>query len=258
MESENCNEKCFICNLECNMAESWRHVLRDEFKKDYFVDLKLKLHKEKNVLPPPNTIFNFTNFFNLEDTKVVILGQDPYHGKDQANGLAFSVNKGIKLPPSLRNIFKEIISNSLDDFESVENYKNVKTDIRNASAMQEPSIQVCGDGDLSRWARQGVLLLNDCLTVAANKPNSHKKLGWNNFTNRIIELVDSKCQAVVFMLWGNFAQSKEKMINRNKHLILKSPHPSPFSCRKGFFGCKHFAIANDYLIKNGKKQINWI
>ena len=210
---------------------NWHNILDEEFKKDYFQNLKEKLHKN-NFFPPPDKIFSFAKYFSLEETKVVILGQDPYHNVNQANGLSFSVANTEKIPPSLQNIFKEIKSN-YEDFQIPQN------------------------GCLENWAKQKVLLLNATLTVEAHKPNSHSDLGWEKITDLIISEIDKKCKNVVFLLWDKFAEKKEKLIKNKTHLILKSAHPSPFSVRRGFFGNKHFLKTNEFLNQNKKTEIIW-
>ncbi len=215
---------------------SWKTMLQQEFEKPYFQKLLLDVEAEyKNGVcyPPKELIFNAFEFCDFANLKVVIIGQDPYHGEGEANGLSFSVNDGVKIPPSLRNIFREINT----DFDSI----------------FEPS-----SGNLNRWAKQGVLLLNNSLTVRKDLPNSHKHLDWSNFTDAVIDLISKEKQAVVFLLWGNFAQNKGSKIDKLKHLILKSGHPSPMSANQGkWFGNKHFSKTNDYLKSNGLKIINW-
>ncbi len=181
--------------------------------------------------PPKTNVFRAFELTPFENIKVVILGQDPYHGEGEANGLAFSVNKGIKLPPSLRNIYKEL--------------------------EEDLGIEAPKHGDLSDWAKEGVLLLNSILTVEKDKPASHRNVGWERYTDSIIKEISEKKEHIVFILWGNFAQSKEYLIDRKKHIVIKSPHPSPFSARKGFFGSKPFSRTNQYLIRNNIKPINW-
>lgn len=183
------------------------------------------------VYPPKELIFRALELTTLEKVKVVILGQDPYHGKGEANGLAFSVNKGIKLPPSLRNIYKEL-----------------ETDLGIKPALH---------GDLTSWAKQGVLLLNSVLTVKKDKPGSHRNMGWEEYTDSIIKEISDKRENIVFILWGKYAQSKKDLIDGKKHLIIFSSHPSPFSARKGFFGSKPFSKVNKYLTKNGQSKIDW-
>ena len=189
------------------------------------------LKNYNNIFPPKKQIFRALELTPFENIKVVILGQDPYHGEGEANGLAFSVNKGIKLPPSLRNIYKELESDL-----------GVK-----------PPIQ----GDLTSWAKQGVLLLNSVLTVEKDKPGSHRNIGWEEYTDSIIKEISDKKENIVFILWGKYAQSKKDLIDERKHLVISSPHPSPFSARKGFFGSKPFSTTNTYLKSKGKKEIDW-
>lgn len=185
----------------------------------------------KTIFPPKNYIFNALKLTSYKDVKVVIVGQDPYHGVNEAHGLSFSVQKGVKVPPSLKNIYKELY----DDL----------------------GVKPCDNGDLTRWAKQGVLLLNSVLTVEKDKPASHKNLGWERLTDYIIKLLDNKEDPVVFILWGNFAKSKSSLITNPKHLVITSPHPSPFSARYGFFGSKPFSKTNDFLSKNHLEPINW-
>jgi uracil-DNA glycosylase len=186
---------------------------------------------KEGSFPPKSQLFRSLELTPLDKVKVVILGQDPYHGIGQANGLAFSVNRGVKIPPSLRNIYKEL-----------------EADI---------GIKAPNHGDLTEWAKQGVLLLNSILTVEKGKPGSHKKLGWEQYTDSIIKQISDEREHIVFILWGKYAQSKEPLINNTKHLIIKSPHPSPFSARKGFFGSKPFSRTDQYLKGNNQKEINW-
>lgn len=228
---DRCSQPCGYCRLEDNISPRWRNYLRPEFEKEYFKGIKTFLHKNRNHLPPINKIFTFTNFFPLEETKVVIMGQDPYHNDNQAMGLSFSVPVGVPIPPSLKNIYLEL-SSDIKDFEMPAN------------------------GDLSRWARCGVLLLNDVLTVTKNQPNSHAGIGWREFTTRILQLINERCKNVVFMLWGRHAQAKGQFINRTRHLVLTCGHPSPYSA-KSFFGCRHFSRANRYLAEHGKTPVRW-
>ncbi len=215
------------------MDESWADLLRDEMSKDYFVELERFVDREyleKRVFPPREMIFNAFNACPLSELKVVILGQDPYHGEGQANGLSFSVQGGVKIPPSLRNIYKEVYDQCI--------------------APQS--------GDLVRWAQQGVLLLNTVLTVRSGEPNSHAKSGWELFTGEVIRAVSSLKPNLVFMLWGSPAASREKFIeNSDNHLILKSVHPSPLSAHRGFLGCGHFDKANEYLTSQALDPIDW-
>ena len=212
----------------------WKSVLLDQFQSPYFRTLKEFLVEEKNIYtlyPPGRLIFNAFQRTPFDRVKVVILGQDPYHGKDQAHGLCFSVPQGIPKPPSLVNIFKEL-----------------QADI---------GIPIPEHGTLDKWADQGVLLINATLTVRDSQAGSHQKHGWETFTNRVIEVVSQEKSGVVFLLWGRFAQAKESLIDGGKHLILKSAHPSPLSAYNGFFGCKHFSLTNDYLEKQGNPGIDW-
>ena len=220
---------------QVNIEKSWFRLLQKEFEKDYFLDLKEFIRQEymsKTVYPKANAIFNAFNSTPVDSVKVVIIGQDPYHGKGQADGLCFSVPENVKCPPSLVNIFKEL-----------------NADVNKAVPIS---------GNLQHWADQGVLLLNSTLTVVANNANSHKDSNWGVFTDRAIELLSNYKNNIVFLLWGNFAHKKEKLINKNNnHLILKTVHPSPLSAYNGFFGCKHFSKANDYLLKNGEDAVEW-
>lgn len=221
---------------EIKLHESWKEILIDEFSKPYFVDLKKKLVEEKKsgkiVFPPSTQLFSALDTTHFDKVKVVLIGQDPYHGEGQANGLCFSVNDGIAHPPSLMNIFKEL-----------------QTDI---AGFKTPVT-----GNLKKWAHEGVLLLNSTLTVRSNNANSHANFGWQNFTDKIIEIVSQNKKNIVFLLWGAYAQSKSKLINSSKHLILNSVHPSPLSAYRGFLGCKHFSKTNEYLVSNGLKPIDW-
>jgi len=218
-----------------NIGNSWDELLKEEFEKQYYLDIRSFLKKEyfsKTIYPHMNDIFNALKFTAYEDVKVVILGQDPYHGENQANGLSFSVKKGIPLPPSLKNIFKEIQSDL-----------NVNMDMTN--------------GDLTYLANQGVLLLNSSLTVEKAKANSHSNIGWEILTDKIIEKLNDKQSPVVYLLWGKNAQKKEILVTNKHHLILKSVHPSPLSAHGGFFGCRHFSKCNEFLAKNALDVINW-
>ena len=217
-----------------NIESSWLEVLKDEFRQPYFIEIKKFLLEDKKkyrVFPPGQLIFNAFNLTPFDKVKIVIIGQDPYHGYGQAHGLCFSVPKGIAKPPSLQNIFKEL-----------------KEDL---------NINPPDHGDLTGWARQGVFLLNAILTVRENTPESHRNIGWENFTNAAIKNLSDKKEHLVFMLWGAYAQEKEKLIENTKHLILKAAHPSPFSANRGFFGCHHFSKANQYLIANSIDPIKW-
>lgn len=220
--------------MDAKMEVSWKAMLNAEFEKPYFQELVSFVKEEyqtHSIFPPENKLFAAFDHCELHDLKVVILGQDPYHGDGQANGLCFSVSDGIKSPPSLVNIFKEI----QDDL----------------------GIPIPKNGNLERWATQGVLLLNATLTVRANEPGSHQNRGWEQFTDEVIRTLSNSKENLVFILWGAFAQKKEALIDAKKHFILKAAHPSPFSAYKGFLGCGHFSKTNDYLNKLGLKEIVW-
>lgn len=220
--------------MDVKMIDCWKQILENEFNKEYFINLTNFIRSEygtKKIFPPARLIFNAFDTTPFAEVKVVILGQDPYHGDGQANGLAFSVNEGVKTPPSLVNIYKEIDA--------------------------EFSIRSPKSGDLTRWAKQGVLLLNATLTVEAHVAGSHQKKGWETFTDEAIKQLAEKRSNIVFLLWGNYAQQKSTLIDETKHLVLKSVHPSPLSAHRGFFGCNHFKLANEYLIKTGQTPINW-
>lgn len=213
---------------------SWNTVLQSEFEQPYFKDLQAFVAQEratKTIYPPQEQVFQALESLDFSDVKVVILGQDPYHGEFQANGLAFSVHQGVKFPPSLKNIFKE-----LEEDLGIKNIHN---------------------GDLSSWAKQGVLLLNATLTVEASKAGSHQKKGWETFTDAVIERVATELEHVVFVLWGSYAQKKGKMIDRSKHFVIETAHPSPLSVYRGFYGSKPFSKINDYLVHTGQEPINW-
>lgn len=212
---------------------NWLNALKEEFGKDYFLKLKAFLLEEKErarLFPPGNLIFNAFNLTPFDEVKVVILGQDPYHGLGQAHGLCFSVPEGVKAPPSLVNIFKEIHS--------------------------DVGLPVPTTGNLSKWAQQGVLLLNATLTVRENQAGSHQNKGWETFTDAVIKTLSDQKTGLVFLLWGNYAKNKAVLIDGSKHLILTAPHPSPLA-RGGFFGCKHFSKTNEYLKGQGKTPIDW-
>lgn len=216
------------------MEESWKRLLIDEFAKEYFLSLTRFVKAEyasAKVFPPGSLIFSAFDYCPVDQLKVVIVGQDPYHGAGQANGLCFSVNDGIRQPPSLQNIFKEI-----------------KNDL---------GTEIPQSGNLERWAKQGVLLLNATLTVRSGNPGSHQKRGWEEFTDAVLRNISTGMQDIVFILWGAYAQRKGEVINEEKHLVLKAPHPSPFSANGGFFGCKHFSQTNQYLEKKGLETIDW-
>jgi len=216
------------------IENSWKQELTDEFNSEYFIELKKFLIEEKKkykIYPPGPDIFSAFNYTTFDNVKVVIIGQDPYHGQGQANGLCFSVKDGIRKPPSLKNIFKEL-NNDL-------------------------GYNIPDNGNLEKWARQGILLLNATLTVRASQAGSHQNKGWENFTDAAIKKLSDKKQQLVFILWGNFAQAKQALIDTSKHYIIKSPHPSPFSADRGFFGSKPFSKTNEYLKETGQKQIDW-
>ncbi len=221
--------------MDVKIESSWKEVLQQAFERPSFHNLALHLKMEragdKVIYPPGSLLFNAFNKTPFGQVKAVILGQDPYHGPGQAMGLSFSVPRGIPAPPSLGNIFKEL-----------------KKDI---------GLAIPGHGDLTQWAQQGVLLLNASLTVRANEPNSHAGIGWHEFTDSVIQTLSDKREGLVFMLWGRFAQDKTPLIDETRHLVLKAAHPSPLSADKGFFGCKHFSRANEYLMKQGKEPIDW-
>lgn len=215
------------------IGNDWDSILKDEYEKEYFLNIKEKVrseYKNKTIFPPADRVFYAFRMTSYKDTRVVILGQDPYHGVGEANGLCFSVNRGIKMPPSLKNIYKELYSDL-----GIE---------RN-------------DTDLSDWARSGVLLLNSVLTVEKDKPASHKFVGWEEFTDNVIKKLNEKEESIVFILWGNFAKGKMKCITNPKHLVISSAHPSPFSVNYGFFGSRPFSKTNEFLRKNGLKEIEW-
>ena len=221
--------------MDVQIEKSWKDALKQEFNKAYFQQLVmfLKIEKSQNkiIYPPGNLIFNAFNQTSFENVKCVIIGQDPYHNEGQAHGLSFSVPDGIKPPPSLINIYKEL-----------------KTDI---------GMPIPKTGNLLPWAKQGVLLLNAALTVRANEPASHAQSGWMDFTNTVISLISEKLSGIVFLLWGKFAQEKQTLIDETKHFVLKAAHPSPFSDDKGFFGCKHFSKTNEILMQQGREAIDW-
>lgn len=220
--------------MDVKIEESWKKQLQSEFEKDYFVNLTNFIRNEyqtKQIFPPAKLIFNAFEHTPFDKVKVVILGQDPYHNDGQAHGLSFSVNDGIQFPPSLINIFKEI-----------------NTDL---------GIPIPKSGNLTRWADQGVLLLNATLTVQAHQAGSHQNKGWENFTDAAIKKLADERKNIVFLLWGSYAQKKAAFIDSNKHLILKSVHPSPLSAHRGFFGNKQFSQINDYLISKGLTPIQW-
>lgn len=217
------------------LEASWQKFLGEEFEKPYMQQLRNFLREEKNhkklIYPKSDKVFSALNFTPFEKVKVVILGQDPYHGKGQAHGLCFSVPKGINPPPSLVNIYKELQS--------------------------DLNLPMPKHGTLVSWAEQGVLLLNSVLTVESGKPASHQGKGWEQFTDRVIHILNEKKTALVFLLWGAYAQKKGAFIDKTRHLVLQAPHPSPFSAHQGFLGCKHFSKTNEYLQQHGETPIHW-
>lgn len=220
--------------MEVKIEKSWKQALQSEFNKPYFAELVRFLHEEKRdgvtIYPPGSQIFRAFDLTPLDEVKVVILGQDPYHGPNQAMGLSFSVPDGVAAPPSLKNIFKEIE----DDL----------------------GVKMSGRPNLEDWARQGVLLLNSVLTVRAGQAASHSGIGWQQFTDAVIRYISDNCDGVVFMLWGNYARAKRELIDTSKHHVLEAAHPSPLA-RGAFFGCRHFSKANQILASEGKTPINW-
>lgn len=220
--------------MEVRIEESWRRVLQPEFDKPYFellTSFVRQAYKEKQCFPPAKLIFNAFDSCPFDKVRVVIIGQDPYHDVGQAQGLCFSVPDGIAVPPSLQNIYKEL-----------------QSDLGITPPMS---------GNLQRWAEQGVLLLNATLTVEAHRPGSHQNKGWEELTDAAIAALNSQREHLVFMLWGAYAKRKGQVIDTRRHLVLTAPHPSPLSAYQGFFGCKHFSKANDYLVRNGLPPINW-
>ncbi|MCQ2975647.1 MAG: uracil-DNA glycosylase [Bacteroidales bacterium] len=220
--------------MDVKIEESWKNVLADEFEKPYFSQLISFVKSEYSstvVYPEGKNIFNAFNLCPFDKIKVVIIGQDPYHEPGQAHGLCFSVKDGVQFPPSLQNIFKEINS--------------------------DLNIPIPNSGNLERWAKQGVFLLNSILTVRAHEAASHSGKGWETFTDSVIREISNRLSGVVFLLWGSYAQKKGNVIDINKHKVLKTVHPSPLSVYRGFYGCKHFSQANEYLVSQGKTPINW-
>ena len=222
--------------MDVKIEESWKKILKPLFDKPYFSQITAHLKTEKTlnntIYPKGSFIFNAFEQTPFEKLQVVILGQDPYHNPGQAMGLSFSVPVGVKIPPSLVNIYKEL--------------------------NKDIGMPIPTTGDLTKWAQQGVLLLNAALTVRANEPGSHSKIGWMDFTNDVIKIISDQKKDIVFLLWGNFAQQKQVFIDATKHKILKAAHPSPLSAHNGFFGCKHFSSTNIYLAQQGKNPIDWM
>jgi uracil-DNA glycosylase len=221
--------------MEVRIEETWKQVLHAEFSKSYFENivafLKTEKAQDKIIYPPGPLIFNAFEKTPFKNLKVLLLGQDPYHGKGQAMGLSFSVPDNVRQPPSLINIFKEL--------------------------HDDVGVPMPSTGDLTPWAKQGVMLLNAALTVRAGEPNSHSKIGWHQFTDAVIKKVSDEKEGIVFLLWGSFAHQKQELIDQTKHHVLKAAHPSPYSADKGFFGCRHFSKTNDYLIAQKQDEINW-
>lgn len=220
--------------MNVRLETSWKAALNEEFNKEYFLNLVEFVRAQyahNKIYPPGSQIFNAFEFCPLSETKVVIIGQDPYHGEGQANGLCFSVAEGIRMPPSLVNIFKEL-----------------KSDLGN---------DLPPHGSLERWARQGVLLLNATLTVKASSPGSHQNKGWEEFTDAVIKVLSEKQEGIVFILWGAYAQKKGAIIDESRHFVIRSAHPSPFAAHRGFFGSRPFSKTNEYLTSRGKPPINW-
>jgi len=221
--------------MDVRINDTWKEVLKPEFSKPYFLEIVNFLRTEKmagkTIFPPGSLIFNAFNTTPFDKVKVVLIGQDPYHGAGQAHGLSFSVQNGVVPPPSLMNIYREL-----------------QSDI---------GCKIANHGNLTHWADQGVLLLNASLTVRANEPMSHSRMGWASFTDAVIRKISDEKDHVVFLLWGKFAQEKQTLIDETKHLVLKAAHPSPLSAHNGFFGCKHFSKANEWLVKQGIDPIDW-
>lgn len=221
--------------MDVKIDDTWKKALKSEFNKPYFLEivnfLRTEKMQKKTIFPPGSLIFNAFNTTPIDKVKVVIIGQDPYHGAGQAHGLCFSVQNGINPPPSLMNIFKEL--------------------------QEDIGINIPNHGNLTHWAEQGVLLLNASLTVRANEPMSHAKIGWAQFTDAAIKKVSDEKKNVVFLLWGKFAQEKQSLIDETKHFVLKAAHPSPLSAYNGFLGCRHFSKTNEFLTRNGIDPIDW-
>jgi len=225
----------FISENYITKKNKWKPFLDKEFEKDYMKDLDQFIEREKKlgkiIYPNKSNFFQAFSLSSLDKIKVVILGQDPYHGENQAHGLCFSVKEGVKIPPSLKNIFKELHS--------------------------DLNIPIPESGNLNSWASQGVFLLNTTLSVESSRPGSHQNKGWEKFTDRVIEVLNQKKENLVFLLWGSFAQKKAIKLDNQKNLILKAPHPSPLSAYRGFLGCRHFSKTNDFLKRNNITEINW-
>lgn len=224
-----------MSDINPEIQEEWLEVLKDEFQKDYFKNIKHFLMEEKKngqtIYPPGPLMFNAFNHTPFSKVKVVILGQDPYHGPGQAHGLCFSVQDGVTPPPSLKNIYKEL--------------------------QADLGLPIPNSGNLEKWADRGVLLLNAFLSVRKKTPASHSKIGWEQFTNAVIKKLSDEREGIIFLLWGRFAQNKAELIDGSKHHIIKAAHPSPFSAHNGFFGCKHFSKSNELLQQQGKEPIDW-
>jgi uracil-DNA glycosylase len=222
-------------NMLGEIAQSWQAVVLPQMQLPYFDAIIKQLQTDENngktIYPAKQDVFNAFTYCNWNDVKIVILGQDPYHGAGEAHGLAFSVPTGVKIPPSLKNIYKEL--------------------------QADVNLPLATTGNLQSWAKQGVLLINASLTVIANTPNSHAAIGWHTFTDAIIQQISAQKSGIIFMLWGKFAQQKTSLIDTNKHTILQAPHPSPFSAHTGFLGCKHFSKANQLLVQQNKTAIDW-
>ena len=221
--------------MDIKIEPSWKEALKEEFSKPYFLELAefvRKEYKSTKIYPPPKFVFHAFELCPFDKVRVVILGQDPYHGEGQAHGLSFSVPAGIRMPPSLQNIYKEIES--------------------------DLGLKAPASGNLEHWAKQGVFLLNATLTVRANHPGSHQHKGWEEFTDAVIKALSDKKEHLVFLLWGKYAQEKGAVIDRTKHLVLTAPHPSPYSVASGFFGCRHFSKTNEYLKQHGQEPIRWV
>lgn len=220
--------------MKALLNSDWQKVLSQEFDKEYFIQMNELLEKEyaqEVIFPPKEEVFNAFNYTTYDKVKVLILGQDPYHDINQAHGLCFSVRKGVKIPPSLRNIYKELHS--------------------------DIAFTIPSHGNLEKWAKQGILMLNAVLTVKAHEAGSHAKIGWHSFTDSVISIMNDRQDPVIFVLWGNFAKTKTKLITNDRHIIIESAHPSPLAARRGFFGSKPFSKINEYLLELHKTPIDW-